>query len=86
MRNENDSQPSSSKQWMNGHYLGHPGFLRQLCFIDGNNFLMYPASGKPFLETKGTISYGDFGEAHPEVASATGKTNYNVEMKLLNGF
>ena len=77
---------NSSMPWMNGHYLGRPGFLRQLCFIDGNNFLMHPASGKPSIQTKGTIVYGNFGDAHPEVASATRKKHYNIEMKLLNGF
>ena len=85
VNSENNSK-NSSKPWMNGHYLGRPGFLRKMCFINGNDFLMYPASGKPSLQTKGKISYGNFGDAHPEVASATGNNHYNVEMKLLGGF
>ena len=85
IKTEDDSK-NSSKPWKNGHYLGRPGFLRMFCFIEDNDFLMYPASGKPSRQTKGIISYGNFGEAHPEVASATGRNIYNVEMKLLNGF
>ena len=81
-----DSSKNSQLPWKNGHYLGRPGFLRKFCFIEGNEFLMYPVSGKPSLQTKGVITYGNFGDVHPEVASATGRNHYNVEMKLLNGF
>ena len=83
---DSDNSKSSSRPWKNGHYLGRPGFLRKFCFIEDGDFLMYPVSGKPSLQTKGTILYGDFGEAHPEVVAATGRNRYNVEMKLLNGF
>ena len=77
---------NSPMPWKNGHYLGRPGFLRQMCFIENNEFVMHPANGRPSMETKGIISYGNFGEAHPDVVSATGKEIYNVEMKLLNNF
>ena len=77
---------NSPSPWKNGHYLGRPGFLRQMCFIENNEFLMHPANGRPSIETKGIISYGNFGEAHPDVVSVTGKEIYNVEMRLLNGF
>ena len=33
----------------------------------------------------GTWKYGDFGEAHPDVAKAAGKTTYNVDMNLWGG-
>ena len=75
-----DSSKNSQQPWKNGHYLGRPGFLRKFCFIEGNEFLMYPVSGKPSLQTKGVITYGNFGDVHPEVASATGRNHYNVEI------
>ena len=79
-----------SRPWKNGHYLGHPGFLRMLCLVDGNKFLMYPASGMPIKidgsDTTGTLTWGDFGDAHPDVARETGKDRSNVKIKLSNGF
>ena len=75
--------------WKNGHYRGHPGLIRLLLLVEGENLTTYSASGKPILQDDtnmtGTWKYGDFGEAHPEVAKETGKSTCDVEMTALGG-
>ena len=75
--------------WKNGYY--HSREMSSLLYlVDGENILTLPASGKPTKlldnhRAKGTWKYGDFGEAHPDVAKATGKSRYNVEMIAFGG-
>ena len=63
--------------WKNGHYRGHPGFLGMLLLVEGENFTLFGASGKPTNQDdptlKGTWTYGAFGEAHADVEKETGK-------------
>ena len=70
--------------WRNGYYhsRGHPCML---LFVEGENMIIHPASGKPSNvydnpKCKGTWTYGDFGEASPDVAKESGKSRYNVKM------
>ena len=71
---------TSTLPWKDGYYHCRKT-KSQLFLIDGENLLMHPISGKPtnLLENpsaKGRWKYGNFGEAHPDVAIATGKTHY----------
>ena len=75
--------------WKNGYYhsRGMPSFLWK---VDGENVLMHSASGIPANisdnpTAKATWKYGDFGEAHPDVAKETGKARNDVEMVALAG-
>ena len=80
--------PSSLTPWKNGYWraLGYPSMLWQ---INGNDFVNFPASGKPTNQdnpmNKGTFTYGDFGDASPEVEQETGKKKYNVEISAWGG-
>jgi len=70
--------------WKNGHY--HTRAMPSMLYlVDGENFIMYPASGKPSNvydnpTSKGTWKYGDFGEASAEVKKESGKSRYNIQM------
>ena len=86
---DDPNKKTSTLPWKDGYY--HCRKMKsQLFLIDGENLLMHPISGKPtnLLENpsaKGRWKYGNFGEAHPDVAIATGKTHYNVEMVAISG-
>ena len=74
--------------WKNGHYLGHPGMMGMLLLVEGGNFTMFGASGKPTQDDpnmKGTLTYGAFGDAHPDVETETGKSLCNVEISAYGG-
>merc|ERR1711997_1040414 len=83
------SHEKNSTPWKNGYYhsRGMPSFLWK---VDGENVLMHSASGMPANipnnpTAKATWKYGDFGDAHPDVAKETGKTRNDVEMIALAG-
>lgn len=83
-----DTSKDICTPWKNGHYRGHPGLGGMLLLAEGNNFVLYGPSGKPTYippTMKGTWTYGDFGEAHPDVAKETGKSQCNVEMIAMGG-
>ena len=75
--------------WKNGYY--HSRSMPSMVFeVEGENFLMFSASGKPTKldsnpTAKGTWKYGQFGEAHPDVVKESGKSRYNVEMCARGG-
>jgi len=83
-----DTEAASITPWKDGYWraLGYPSML---WVVDGNNFVNFPASGKPTNQdnpmNKGTFSFGDFGDAHDEVAKETGKKRYNVEISAWGG-
>ena len=82
------STNDNSTPWKNGYYhaLSYPTMLY---LVNGENFIMYGASGKPSnLENpavKGTWKFGEFGEAHPDVAKESGKSHYNVAISAWGG-
>ena len=69
--------------WKNGYYRAR-SYQSMLYLVDGESFVMHPVSGKPTktdtVASNGSWKYGDFGDAHPDVAKESGKTRYNVEM------
>ena len=83
-----DTSNKKFTPWKNGHYRAK-GYPSMLHWVEGENAISYPASGKPTnLDDpgmKGTWVYGDFGETHPDVAKRTGKTEYNVEITAFAG-
>ena len=77
-----------STPWRNGYY--HTRVFKSMFYlVNGENVIMHGASGKPsnpdIPTYKGIWKYGDFGEAHPDVAKESGKSRYNVNMTLWGG-
>ena len=73
--------------WKNGYYHMR-GMPSMLYLVEGENILVHPASGKPQKTTpsmKGSLKYGDFGEANEDVAKESGKSRYNVQMVCWEG-
>ena len=79
---------ANATPWKNGHWRCE-GYPSMLWLINGNDFVNFPASGKPTKQdnpmNKGTFTYGDFGEASPEVEKESGKKRYNVEISAWGG-
>ena len=77
-----------STPWKNGYYR-MAAYPSMLWLVEGENLIMHSASGKPTNPDnptyKGTWKYGDFGEAHPDVKTQTGKSHYDIEMFLWGG-
>ena len=58
--------------------------------VDGENVTFEGVSGRPTNfdddpNAKGTWKYGNFGEAHKDVAREAGKENYNIDINLWQG-
>ena len=83
-----DPKTSDHRLWKNGHWRAM-GFPNMIWLIDGNDIVIYPASGKPsknyLLMNKGTLTFGDFGDSSLEVEKVTGKKKYNVEISAWDG-
>ena len=85
-----DDNKSETKltPWKNGYYRAR-SYQSMLYLVDGESFVMHPVSGKPTntdtVASNGSWKYGDFGDAHPDVAKESGKTRYNVEMCAWGG-
>ena len=84
-------QRSTSKlkitPWKNGHYKTKM-YPTLLYFVEGKNFTVFSASGKPSKDNpmyKGTWKFGDFGEASVAVAKQSGKDRYNVQITAMGG-
>lgn len=75
--------------WKNGYW--HSRKMPAILYVvDGAHILMHPASGKPTFIHKSPMAkvswtYGDFGEAHPAIAQATGKARCNVMIVGMGG-
>ena len=86
-----NSSNSNSTPWKNGCYRSirlSSWLFSWLFIVEGEDFTLEKVSGKPTNDdafTKGTWKYGDFGEAHPDVAKETGKNSYNVEIIIWGG-
>jgi gluconate kinase len=83
------SNKRSSTPWKNGHYQGR-GTPATLIYVEGETLFFYPTSGKPTNLKEnpmlnGTLKYGDFGEAHPDVAKESGKFKNDVEITAYGG-
>lgn len=75
--------------WKNGYWHSRK-MPAVLYLVDGENILMHPASGKPTFIHKNPMAkvswtYGDYGEAHPGIAQATGKSRCNVMIVGMGG-
>ena len=84
--NEDDK---SIVPWKNGYYQS-PAMPGTIFFIENEVCCFFSAAGKPtnmkdIPMLNGSIKYGDFGEAHPDVVKATGKTQANVEITAFGG-
>ena len=83
---ESDGKPITP--WKNGRYTAK-SYPSMFWHVDGEEFITYPASGKPTKHDdpmyKGTIKYGDFGETSPEVEKESGKKRCNVEITAWGG-
>ena len=81
---DSNIQKSPYTPWKNGHYQSK-AMPSTLMYLEGEHMCFYPASGKPTNikdnpMMNGTLKYGDYGEAHPDVAKETGKLKYNVQV------
>ena len=78
----------NSTPWKNGYYKAR-SYPSMLYLVEGNSFWTHSVSGKPTTmgsaAAKGSWTYGDFGDACPDVAKESGKTRYNVEMSAWGG-
>ena len=74
--------------WKDGYYRTRTNTSR-LFKVTGETFIMHRVSGKPTNMDSpmynGTLKFGDFGDAHPDVAKVSGKPRYNVEMNAWGG-
>jgi len=84
-----DSNSDNLTPWKNGYYHARstPSMLYK---VEGQNIIMHSASGKSTNIDKDpmakvTWTYGDFGEAHPDVSKESGKSRYNVQMCAWGG-
>ena len=86
--NMSTSITHTSTPWRNGYYQARD-FKTCLYLVDGENTKMQGACGPPSNPDipvyNGTWKFGDFGEAHPDVAKESGKSHYNVQMTLWGG-
>ena len=76
----------NSKPWADGNYKLDT--MNNMIFvINGENVVTASIHGGVMDEamSKGTFKFGEFEEAHPDVAKFTGKKNYNVDMSMWNG-
>ena len=77
-----NSQPTP---WKDGYYkfsLRSTNVFK----VAGESVEMETLLGKMDGElSKCKWKYGDFGQAHPELMKHTGRSNYNVEMTMMNG-
>ena len=84
-----DNKSNAKTPWKNGFYQSRS--MKSMVYeVNGEKVLMYSASGKPSgAEDRpmcnATWTYGDFGDAHPEVQKESGKVRYNAEMNAMGG-
>ena len=77
-----NSQPTP---WRDGYYKFNLRSTNAFK-VTGESVEMETFLGKMDGElSKCKWEYGDFGQAHPELIKTTGRSNYNVEMAMMNG-
>ena len=72
--------------WKDGHYKLNTMNMN-IFVVKGEEVRMETLQGKQMDNefSLGTWKFGDFGEAHPDVAKATGKKNNNFELNMWGG-
>ena len=76
---------SEQTPWKDGYYKSSTRST-SLFKVMGESVEMETLQGKMDEQlSKGKRKFGEFGEAHPDLIKHTGKSNYNVEMNMMNG-